>query len=98
MMSLIAIPATIVAGCVAMFVGFLKALRRAGSESRRRLVARSAVATWATFTVLTFALLLAALDVLPHWVRGLGMAVAVAAGILSARRARRSTKRRHGFA
>lgn len=98
MMSLIAIPATIVAGCVAMFVGFLKALRRAGSESRRRLVARSAVATWATFTVLTFALLLAALDILPHWVRGLGMAVAFAAGILSARRARRSTKRRHGFA
>lgn len=98
MMSLIAIPATIVAGCVAMFVGFLKALRRAGSESRRRLVARSAVATWATFTVLTFALLLAALDILPHWVLGLGMAVAFAAGILSARRARRSTKRRHGFA
>ena len=98
MMSLIAIPAVLGAGCVAMYAGFLKALRRAGSESRRRLVARSAVVTWTTFTVLTFALLLAALDVLPHWVLGLGMAVAFAAGILSARRARRRAMRRHGFA
>ena len=97
MMSVVAVPAAVAAGCVAMYLGFRNALRRAGSESRRRLVARAAVGTWAAFAVLTFAIALSALDVLPHWVPAAGLAAAVAVSMTAARRARRCSVRRHGF-
>ena len=98
MMGVMAVPAAVVAGSIAMFVGFRNAVRRAGSESRRRLVARAAVVTWAAFAVLTFAIALSALDVLPHWVPAAGLAAAFGVSMLAARRARRSAMRRHGFA
>jgi hypothetical protein len=97
-MSVLAVPAAVVAGCIALYFGFRNALRRAGSESRRRLVARAAVVTWATFTVLTFAIALAALDALPRWVPAAGLAAAFAVSMAAAQRARRCTMRRRGFA
>jgi hypothetical protein len=48
--------------------------------------------------VLTFAIALSALGVLPHWVPAAGLAAAFAVSMLAARRARRCTMRRHGFA
>jgi cellobiose-specific phosphotransferase system component IIC len=95
--TLIAITVTLVAACVAMFAGYLRAMRRAGSESRRRLIARSAIITWATLAILTPAIMLAGLGVLPNWVPGVGLIIACVVGVLSARHARRSTMRSHGF-
>ena len=98
MMGILAVPAAVAAGALGMYLGFRKALRRAGSESRRRLVARAAVVTWAAFAVLVFAAALSALGSLPDWVPAAGLAAAFVVGVLAARRARRGTLRGHGFA
>jgi hypothetical protein len=93
MIALLAIMAVLVLACVAVFLGYLKALRRAGSESRRRLIARSALITWVTLAILTPAIMLSALGVLPRWVPGVGLLVACGVGLYSALHARRSTMR-----
>jgi hypothetical protein len=98
MIGVLAVPATVVAGSIAMHVGFRNALRRAGSESRRRLVARAAIVTWLAFAVLIFAIALSALGVLPPWVPAACLAAGFVVSVRAARRARRCTLRRHGFA
>jgi hypothetical protein len=94
---LFAIMASLIAACAALFAGYLRAMRRAGSEGRRRLIARSAVITWVTMAILTPAIMLSALGVLPRWVPGIGLIIASVVGVLSARHARRSTMRSHGL-
>jgi hypothetical protein len=98
LMILLGIMAAMVVACVAMFVGFLRAMRRAGSETRRRLIARAAIVNWTTLAILTQAILLAALGVLPHWVPGACLAAGCIVGVLAARHARRSTLRSHSLA
>jgi amino acid transporter len=93
MIILLVIMAVLVAACIAVFAGYLRAMRRASSESRRRLIARSAIITWATLAILTPAIMLSALGVLPRWVPGIGLIIATVVGVLSARHARRSTMR-----
>jgi hypothetical protein len=90
--------AAMVVACIAMFVGYFRAMRRAGSEIRRRLIARAAVVNWTTLAILTQAILLAALGVLPNWVPGACLAAACIVGVLAARHARRSTLRSHSLA
>lgn len=97
-LSLVGIMVVPAAACVALFVGSLKAMRRAGAESRRRWIARAAVVTWLALAILTPAVMLAALDVLPHWVFGAALAAAVVVGMLSSRLARRGTMRTQSFA
>jgi hypothetical protein len=97
-LSLIGIAVALVAACLAMFFGTLIAMRRAATESRRRWIARAAVLFWATVAVLTPAVALAALDVLPHWVSGAALVIALVAGLVASRIARRSTMRTQSFA
>lgn len=87
---LLAITLLIAGGCIAVFLRFLGLLRHAGSESRRRLIARSAVVTWAGLAVLTPAIMLAALDVLPRWIGGAALALAFLIGFYAARHMRRT--------
>jgi hypothetical protein len=96
MITLLAIMAVLVAACVALFIGYLRAMRRAASESRRRLIARAALVTWATLAVLTPAIMLSALGILPRWIPGIGLLIACVVGVMSARYARRSTMRSQG--
>jgi NADH:ubiquinone oxidoreductase subunit 2 (subunit N) len=98
LMILLGIMAAIVVACVAMFVGYLRAMRRAGSETRRRLIARAAIVNWTTLAILTQAILLAALGVLPHWVPGVCLAAGCIVSVLATRHARRSTLRSHSLA
>jgi hypothetical protein len=97
-LSLIAIAVVLIAACIAMFVAPLNAIRRAATEGRRRWIARAAVLIWVTIAVLAPAVMLAALDVLPHWVPGVALVVAFVVGIVASRIARRSTMRTQGFA
>jgi hypothetical protein len=90
---LFAVMAVLVAACIIMFLSFYNSMRRAGSESRRRLIARAAVVTWLALAVLTPAILLSALGIVPTWVCGVGVVVASLISVLAARYARRSTLR-----
>jgi uncharacterized membrane-anchored protein len=94
---LIAIMAVMVSACFLAFLGYLKAMRRAGSESRRRLIARAAIATWASLAVLTPIIMLSALEILPRWICGVAIVIACVISIFAARHARRSTMRMHSF-
>lgn len=95
--SFVAIAAVLSAACVLAFLGYLNAMRRAGSESRRRLIARSAIITWAVLALLVPAMMLSALGVLPRWICGIAIVVASVIGLLAARYARRSTMRMHSL-
>jgi uncharacterized protein YebE (UPF0316 family) len=97
-LSLIGITVVLVAACLAMFARTLIAMRRAATESRRRWIARAAVLIWVTIAVLAPAVMLAALDVLPHWVPGAALVVAFVVGLVASRIARRSTMRTQSFA
>lgn len=94
---LIAIMAVLVSACVIVFFGYLNAMRRAGSESRRRLIARASVVTWAALAILTPIILLSALDTVPRWICGVAIIVACVVSVLAARHARRSTMRMQSF-
>jgi len=96
-LTLIAIMVVLVAACLFMFLGYLNAMRRAGSESRRRLVARAAFVTWVALAVLTPAIMLSALGVVPRWVCGVGIVIACVIGAMASRHARRSTMRTQSF-
>ncbi len=92
-MGLLAIMVVLVAACIAIFLGFFNAMRHAGSETRRRHIARCALMNWTAMVVLTPTLVLSALDVLPRWVCGVAIIAACLVALLAARYARRSTLR-----
>jgi CDP-diglyceride synthetase len=92
-LELLAIMVVLVATCIAIFLGFYNAMRRVGSEGRRRHIARCALMNWTAMVVLTPALVLSALDVLPRWVCGAAIIAACVVSVLAARYARRSTLR-----
>jgi len=96
-LGLVAITVVVVSGCILAFLGYLTALRRAGSESRRRLIARAAIVTWASLAVLTPIIMLSALGILPRWVCGIAIIIACVISIFAARHARRSTMRVQSF-
>ncbi|MEM9683340.1 MAG: hypothetical protein AAF942_08750 [Pseudomonadota bacterium] len=90
LLALLVIMLLMIGACVAVFLRFLGLLRHAGSESRRRLVARSAVVTWAGLALLTPAIMLAALDVLPRWIGGAALVFAFLVSLYAARHVRRT--------
>ena len=90
---ILAISAVLVSACVIVFLSYLNALRRSGSESRRRLIARAAFITWGALAILTPLILLSALDVLPRWVCAISVIAACIISVLAVRHARRSTMR-----
>jgi FlaA1/EpsC-like NDP-sugar epimerase len=92
-LGLLVIMVVLVATCIAIFFGFYNAMQRAGSETRRRHIARCALMNWTAMVVLAPALVLSALDVLPRWVCGAAIIAAFAIAVLAARYARRSTLR-----
>jgi len=92
-LGLLAIMVVLVATCIVIFLGFYTAMRRAGSEGRRRHIARCALMNWTAMVVLTPALVLSALDVLPRWVCGAVIIAACLVAVMAARYARRSTLR-----
>lgn len=94
---LIAIMAVLVAACVFAFLGYLKSMRRAGSESRRRLIARAAFVTWAALAILTPIIMLSALGAVPRWICGVAIIAACVISVFAARHARRSTLRMENF-
>lgn len=93
----IAIMAVMVSACFLAFLGYLRAMRRAGSESRRRLIARAAIVTWASLAFVTPTILLSALGIVPRWVCAVAIIAACVASIFAARHARRSTMRMQSF-
>jgi len=95
--ALIAIMAVLVSACIIAFLSYLNAMRRAGSESRRRLVARAAFVTWAALAVLTPIIFLSALDIVPRWICGIAIIAACIISVFAARHARRSTLRMQNF-
>jgi Kef-type K+ transport system membrane component KefB len=95
--ALFAIMGALVVACIVIFLSFYGAMRRAGAESRRRLIARSAFMNWAAMAVVAPVLALSALGVLPRWLCAAVIVVACIVSVLSARYARRSTMRSHGL-
>lgn len=93
----IAIMAVMVSACFLAFLSYLRAIRRAGSESRRRLIARAAIVTWASLAVVTPIILLSALDIVPRWICAVAIVAACLASFFAARHARRSTMRMQSF-
>ena len=96
-LSLLTIMVVLVAACIAVYLGFYNAMRRAGAESRRRLIARCAVLNWAAMAALVPVMMLSALGALPRWVCANAIIIACVISVVAARSVRRSTMRTHGF-
>jgi len=92
-LGLLAIMVVLVATCIAIFLSFYTAMRRAGSEGRRRHIARCALMNWTAMVLLTPALILSALGVLPSWVCSMVIIAVCLVALVAARYARRSTMR-----
>lgn len=90
---LFAIAAVLVAACIVIFLIFYNAMRRAGSEGRKRQVARCALLNWVAMGVLAPVLVLSALGVLAAWISAVAIIAACAVTLWAAHYVRRSTMR-----